>query len=76
MVDSEREVCGSVRVGGKNDDVKVVVKRMQATWKEMFGARGEYARERFRDINTEVKRKVKAVYIRAKRRLINSKEGR
>ena len=40
MIESAREVCGSVRVGGKNpknmwwkDEVKAVVKRKEAAWK-------------------------------------------
>ena len=40
MVESAREVCSSVRVGGKkpksvwrNDEIKAAVTRMEAAWK-------------------------------------------
>ena len=53
MVENAREVCNSVSVGGENpknawwnDQVKVVVKRKKAAWKEVLGARYEDARER------------------------------
>ena len=44
MVDSAGEVCGSVKVGGKNpknrnDVVKAAVIRKAAEWKELLGAR-------------------------------------
>ena len=46
MVESAREVCGSVRVGGKNpksvrfnDQVRAAVKRKEAAWEEVFGER-------------------------------------
>ena len=51
MVESAREVCGSVRVGGKNaksvwwnDQVKSAVKRNDSISKEVLGARDEGAK--------------------------------
>ena len=42
MVESAREVCGSVKVGGKNpksvwwnDEVKAEASRKESTWKEV-----------------------------------------
>ena len=53
MVESAREVCDSVRVGGGNtksvwwnDQVKAAVKRKEDAWNEVLGARDEDARER------------------------------
>ena len=52
LVQSVREVCGSVRVAGGNpksvwwnDEVKAAVKRKEAAWKEVLGARDEDAKE-------------------------------
>ena len=43
VVESGREVCGSVRVEGKNpktvlwnDEVKAAVRKNEAAWKEVF----------------------------------------
>ena len=73
MVENEREVCGSVRVGGGNsksvgwnDQVKAAVMRKEDTWKKVMGARDEDARERCLEVHKEEKRKVK--------RCIQSKE--
>ena len=48
MVDSASEMCGSVRVGGKNSKnvwwnnvVKTAVKRNEVAWKGALGARDE-----------------------------------
>ena len=60
MVESEREVCGSVRVGGKNpksvwwnNEVKAAVRRM-----EVLAARDEKAKERCMEPYKEEERKV------------------
>ena len=44
MVKSAREVCGSVRVGGKNpkcvwwnDEVKAAVRRKETAWEKVLG---------------------------------------
>ena len=83
MVESVREVCSSVRVGGGkprkvwwNDQVKVVVKRSEAAWKEVLGAKDEYTKERCMEIYKEEMRKVEGVYIKARRKLMKSLEGR
>ena len=48
MVESAREVCGSVRVGGKNpksvwwnDEIKTAVRRKEDAWKGMQAANDE-----------------------------------
>ena len=53
IIESAREVCGSVRVGGKNpknmwwkDEVNVAVKRRENAWKQVMGARDEGAKEK------------------------------
>ena len=76
MVESAREVCGSVKLGGKNpknvwwnDEARVAVRRMKAAWKEVLAASDEEAKERCMDAYREEKRKVKRyIYIRAKRK--------
>ena len=66
LVESARELCGSVRVGGKNpkcvwwnDEVKAVVRRKEAAWKEMLAASDEEAKERCKEVYIVEKRKVK-----------------
>ena len=66
MVDSVREVCGSVRVGGMNpknvwwnDVVKDGVERKEAAWKEVLGAKDEVAKERCAEVSKKEKRNVK-----------------
>ena len=61
MVESAREVCGSVRVGGKNlksmwwnDKVKASVKRKEAAWKEVLTASDEEAKERCMEAYREI----------------------
>ena len=53
MVESTREVRGSVRVRGKspesvwwNDEVKAAVRRNEAAWKEVLAASDEETKER------------------------------
>ena len=53
MVESAREVCGSMKVGRKNlkslwwnDEVKVVVRRKETAWKEMLADSDEEGKER------------------------------
>ena len=53
MVESLREVCGMVRVGGKNpksvwlnDEIKVAVRRKEAAWKEALTDSYKEAKER------------------------------
>ena len=54
VVESAKEVCASVRVGGKNqkrvwwnDEVKAAVSRKEAAWKEVLAASNEEAKERY-----------------------------
>ena len=58
-----------------NDEVKTAVK---ATWKEVLGTRDEDAKQRCLETYKEEKRKyIRCVhYIRARRRYMNSLEGR
>ena len=60
MAESAGEVCGSVRVGGKNpksvwwnDEIKAAVRR-----KEVLGASYEETKERYMEAYREEKRKV------------------
>ena len=64
MVESAREVCGSVRVGGKNpesvwwnDEIKAPVRRKEAAWKGVLTA-SEETKERCMEAYKEEKRKV------------------
>ena len=54
IFENAREVCGSVKLGGKNpksvwwnNEVKTTVRRKEATWKDVLPARSEEAKERF-----------------------------
>ena len=74
MVESAREVCGSVRVKGRNPksvcrnyEVKGVVKRKKAAWKEVLGAREEDAKERCMEAYKEENRKVKRCIYQSKK---------
>ena len=62
IVVTAREVCGSMRGGGKNlksvwwnDEIKATAERKEATWKEMLGARTEDAKERCRENYKKIK---------------------
>ena len=53
LVESTRELCGSVRIGGKNpksvwwnDEVKAAVRRIEAAWKGVLAASDEETKER------------------------------
>ena len=66
MVESAREMCGSVCVGGGNiknvwwnDQVKAAVKREEDAWKDVLEARDEDVREKFLEVYKEEMRKVK-----------------
>ena len=66
MVESAIEVCGSVRVGRKNqksvwwnDEVQTAVRRKEAAWKEVLAASDEKAKERCREVYREEKGKIK-----------------
>ena len=51
-----------------------MVKRKEAGWKEVLGARGEDTKERCLRVSKE--EKLKGVYINARMRFIDSLEGR
>ena len=66
MVESARELCGSVRVGEKNpksvwwnDEIKSVVRRKEDPWKGVLVASDEEIKERCMEAYREEKRKVK-----------------
>ena len=66
MVKSAREVCGSVKSGGKepkdcvvNDEVKAADRRKKAAWNKGLAATDEEAKERCMEACREEKRKVK-----------------
>ena len=75
VVDGARVVCGSVRVGEMNpknirwnDVVKVSVERKEAAWKEVLGVMYAASKDRCIEVYKEEKRRLKGVFIRAKRR--------
>ena len=70
VVEITREVCGSVRVEGKNkksvwwnDEVKAAVRR-----KEVLAASNEEAKEDVWKLTEKKGERLKGVYIRAKRK--------
>ena len=81
MVESRREVCGSVRVGGKNpksvcwnSEIKAAVRRKKAAWKEVLVASYE-AKETCMEVYIEEKRKVKRCIYHSKKK-VNEQYGR
>ena len=82
MVESARELCGSVRVWGKNskrvkwnDEIKDAVRRKEDAWKEELAASGEETKERCIEAYREEKRKVKRCIIQSKKK-VNEQFGR
>ena len=82
MVESTREVCGSVRVGGKNqknvlwnDEKKAVVRRKETVWKGLLAASDEESKLRCMEAYREEKKKVKRCIIRSKKK-VNEQFGR
>ena len=77
MVESARELCGSVRKNPKsvwwNYEVNAAVRRKEVTWKEELASSDEDAKERCMEVYRE---RLKGVYVRAKRKQMNSLEGR
>ena len=62
MVESPREVCGSVRAEGKNpksvwwnDEIKAGVRRKEAAWKEVLAAINEEVKEKCMEAYREEK---------------------
>ena len=76
MMESEREVCCSVRVGEKNlksvrwnDNIKAAVKRKEAGWKRLLAASNEETKGRCMEAYREEKRKVKRCIIQSKKKV-------
>ena len=74
MLNSAREVCGSVRVGRKtpksmqwNDEIKAAVIRKEAAWKGVLAASDEETKERCMEAYREEKRKAKRCIIQRKK---------
>ena len=81
MVESAREVCGSVRVGRKtpksawwNNEIKAAIRRKKAAWKGMLAASDE-TKERCMEAYREEKRKVIRCIIQSKKK-VNEQFGR
>ena len=75
MIQSVNEVCGSVKVGEKNpesiwwnDEVKAVVGRKEATWKEVLTASDKEAKEDVWKLTNKKRERLKGAYSRAKRK--------
>ena len=82
MVESAREVCGSVRFGGEkpksvlwNDEIKAAVRRNEASWKGVLAASDEESKERCMKAYRKEKRKVKRCIIQDKKK-VNEQFGR
>ena len=78
MVESAREVCGSVRVGGKNpksecwnEEIKAAVRRKEV----LVAASDEETKERGMEAYKEEKRKVKRC-INQRKKKVNEQFGR
>ena len=74
MTYSTREVLGSAMVEGKcpmnlwwNNVVKPLAEREESAWKEVMGGRDEVAKDRYRNIYKEEKRKVKKCMYHSKK---------
>ena len=75
IVESAREVCGSVRVGGKtqsvwsNDEIKAAINRKEAAWKGVLPASEEETKEICVEAYREEKRKIKRCIIKSKKKV-------
>ena len=76
MVESAREVHGSVKVGGGNpksvwwnDQVKAAVKKNEAAWKKALGTRDKDTRERGLEVHKKEKTKVKRCIYQSKKKV-------
>ena len=83
MVEIAREVCGLVRVEGKNpksmwwnDEIKDAVRIKEAACKGVLEATDEETKERCIEAHREEKRKVKSCIIRSKKKVNKQFEGR
>ena len=82
IIEGKREVCGSVRVRGKNpksvqwdDGVKAGIRRREAAWKEVLAANDEETKEGCLEAYREDERKVKRCVIQSKKK-VNEQFGR
>ena len=82
MVDSTREVCGSMRLGEKdlkkvwqNDKAKDAVERKEAAQEEVLGVRDEIAKDRCMEVYKKEKRKGKRCIYQGKKE-VNEQFGR
>ena len=82
MVESAREVCGSVRIGGKNPrsvwlngEIKAEVRRKNSAWKRVLAASDEETKERCMEACREEKINVNRCIIRRKEK-VNEQSGR
>ena len=82
MVQSAREVYGSVRVDGRNPksvwwnyEVKALVRRKESAWKGVLAASEEETKDRCMETYREEKRKVKRFIIQRKKK-VNEQFGR
>ena len=82
MVDSTREVCGSMRVGEKNlknvwqnDKVKDAVERKEAAQGEVLGVRDEITKDRYMEVYKKEKGKGKRFIYQGKKE-VNEQFGR
>ena len=58
-----------------NDKIKAAVRRKEAAWKEVLAANDEEAKERFKELYREEKRKVKR-YIYQNKKTVNEQFGK
>ena len=81
MVESVREMCGSV-TGRKpksvwwNDEVKAEVKRKEDACKEVLKLGMKMQKKDVCKVTKEERERLKGVYIRARRRCVNSLKAR
>ena len=82
MVENAKEVCGSVRVGGKNpksvwwnNEIKPAVRRKESAWKGVLATSDEETKERCIEVYREVKRNVERYIIESKKK-VNEQFGK
>ena len=77
IVESSREVCGSVRAGGKspksvwwNNEIKAAVREKEAAWKGVLAVSDEEKKERCMEAYRKEKRKIKKCISQSKKKEI------
>ena len=83
MVESAREVCGSVRVGGRNpksvwwnDQVKSAVKRKENHWKEVLELEMKMQGKGVWKYTRRKRERLKGAFIKVRMSSKNTLEGR